>query len=88
MVMNMWVQCCHHKTKSGYTEPSVNYGKRPGHAIMAIGSRNGPLTPITGSQLYWAVCIPKVTDGSEVVDLKRETMASMEAYQAEIAKTI
>ena len=27
----------------------VNGGKRTVHAIMGIGSRNGPVTPITGS---------------------------------------
>ena len=78
----------HNRVVSGYTKKRVNDGKRPGHAIMAIGSRNAQLTPITGSKLYWAVCIPKVTYGSEVMDLKRETMASMEAYDAEIANTI
>ena len=51
---------------------------------MAIGSRTTTVTPITGSKLYWAICIPS----SQVMDLKRETMDITEAYQTEIAKSI
>ena len=46
------------------------------------------VTAITGSKLYWAACIPKVTYGSKVMDLKGETMDIMEVYHAEIAKNI
>ena len=76
----------HNNVVPGYMKKRVHDGKRPGHAIMAIASRNAPITPITGSKLYWAVCIPKVTYGSEVMDIKGETLVIMEAYHAEITK--
>ena len=55
---------------------------------MEKSSYHRPCAILLGSKLYWAVCIPNITYGSEVIDLNGETMHMVEAYHAEIAKNV
>ena len=76
------------KVVTDYIRKRATVCKRPGHAIMGIGSQHAPVTPITASKLYWSVCVPRLCYGIEMMAINGEAMDIMEAYHAEMAKTI
>ena len=66
------------KVVTEYVKKRVNNNKKPGHAILCIGSKHAIVTPVTGSKLYWSVCVSKVCYGPEVMNINREVMDVIE----------
>ena len=60
--------------------------KNIGYAIQGLGSHVTPVTPVTGSKVYWAVCIPKLCYGTELMDIKENVVNSMDMYHCKMAK--
>jgi hypothetical protein len=58
------------------------------YSIKGIGSRRVPVTPVTASKLYWSVCVPKLTYGFEVMDVKSSSLETVETFHYHAAKTI
>ena len=76
------------KVVSEYMKKRTSACKRPGHAIMAIGSKQAPITPITASKLYWSVCISRLCYGLEIMHINGEVMDTLESYHSEMAKVV
>ena len=56
------------------------------YGIKGIGSYNVPVSPLTASKLYWDVCIPKLTYGFEVMDIKDTILDNVETFHLQAAK--
>ena len=69
-----------------YMKQRVEKCDKPGYAIMSIGSRTAPMIPMSASNLYWSVCVPKLTYGCQVMDLPDEALDTVESYHARMAK--
>ena len=69
-----------------YMKQRIEQCDKPGYAIMSIGSRVAPMTPKSASNLYWSICIPKLTYGCQIMELPEEAIQSAERYHAKFAK--
>ena len=58
------------------------------YATQSLGSNVVPISPVTGSKLYWAVCVPKLCYGLEVMQVCNETMINIEKFHCGAAKNI
>ena len=54
--------------------------------LQKEGSKQVPISPVTASKLYWNVCIPKLTYGIEVMDIKRSSVELVEGFHNQAAK--
>ena len=71
-----------------YIKHRVEACRKPCNAIMGIGSCRAPMTPCSGSKLYWTNCIPKLMYGAEVMNIPKQAMSVMESFHGEAAKMI
>lgn len=69
-----------------YVKQRIEACNKPGYAIMSIGSKIAPMSPKSAANLYWSICIPKLTYGCQVMDLPEEALVVAEGYHAKMAK--
>ena len=58
------------------------------YSIKAIGSRRVPVTPVTASQLYNSICIPKLLYGCEIMKLDENCCDKLEEFHSHAAKNL
>ncbi len=71
---------------SKYVRDKINKCKMIAYSIHAIGSRNAPVTPISGSFVYKSICLSKLLYGSEMLAYSNTVIMELESYQALVAK--
>ncbi len=62
--------------------------KNIGYAVQSLGSSTTPVTPKTSSKVHWAVCVPKLCYGTELLDINEPVMNNMESFHCGIAKHV
>ena len=45
----------------------ISAGRRAFHAVQGLGSQAVPLSPVTASNLYWNIAVPKMAYGAQVL---------------------
>ena len=69
-------------------ENRIEHCKTILYATQSLGSNVVPVTPVTGTKLYWDVCVPKLCYGIEVMEVCNETMINVEQFHFGAAKHI
>ena len=59
---------------------------RDAAAIYSLGSRKAPTPVPVASKLYWAIAIPRMLYGLEILTLSRTTVKSLETVHSSVAK--
>jgi hypothetical protein len=80
--------CVNQRAETEYMKSRVSSCRSVLYAIKGIGSNRVPVTPVTASKLYWSVCIPKLTYGFEVMNVKASSLETVETFHYHAAKTI
>lgn len=76
------------KAMSRLIDDRINRGRRSFHATLSLGSRTVNMTPIILSKLYWAIVIPQMLYGLELIHLKPDMMNRLERAHISMAKRI
>ena len=77
---------CKEKCIDEYIQERIQSCKTICYATQSLGSHRVPVTTVTGSKLYWQVCIPKLCYGMEVITLSDKSMDSLEQFHTSMAK--
>ena len=74
--------------ESDYVNNRISSCRSMLFAAKGIGSKQVPVSTVTASKLYWSVCIPKLTYGFEIMDVKGACLENVSQFHHQAAKIV
>ena len=78
----------HVKEEVKFVKDNIRRARRTLLAVNGIGSNRVPMSTRNMSKLYWSLCVPTMTYGTEVLCLGSEARADLESAHWAVAKQI
>ena len=66
----------------------ISMGRRSFHASLSLGDKYQPVPPLTLSKLYWAISVPQITYGMELLTINASIEQRLESAHMSVAKII
>ena len=76
------------KELSSAVDANIQLAKKDLGAILSIGSRSEPALIEIKSNLYWSVCMSRLSYGSEIAGYSEQNIAELEKFHGHAAKVI